>query len=141
MMVICCRKQTNKQKSLPFCFFDTVDIYVQALEVSGSFPPILLLLVFLKQNFGRFPFVLPVLSGVVLFWVPFSWIPRYLVGRRAGPMQLGKIPREEASPGTLGTPGTPGALPSGTLLLCSRLPAGSRFPGSHHQAASTLRLS
>ena len=48
-------------------FFDTVDIYVLALEVNGLFPPILSLLLLLKQNFSKCTFVLPFLPGFVLF--------------------------------------------------------------------------
>lgn len=96
---------------------------------SMDFPSILALLLHLEQSFDRYPFVLPVLSGVEGSGVPFSWLLRQLWDTELIVCSWITVPREGASPVTHGT------LPHQThsFLLaapCSRITCQGLSPGS-----------
>lgn len=85
-MVISCKEPEN----ILFCFFDAVDIYVQALDVTGSFPHGLSWLLSLKHDFGKCPPVPPIKAcdalGALLLRHP-------VVGRRAARVPWGCGPQ------------------------------------------------
>lgn len=85
-MVISCKEPEN----ILFCFFDAVDIYVQALDVTGSFPHGLSWLLSLKHDFAKCPPVPPIKAcdalGALLLRHP-------VVGRRAARVPWGCGPQ------------------------------------------------